>query len=811
VKKKLIRKYLAWTLSHKKSLLFFFAVFFIFFLYNLRSISINTDISSLLPNKFSSVSRVKKLSKQIGNKNGSLIVGLVSDLPEKNIFLIERIVSNLKSERNIGVESYEYKYDKEKDFFYKYGAHLLKNKDILDLVNNIDKSIIDKKDKAFAGFLGLEEESDETNSAVEVEINDIIGNNFSKKYKKIFEYYKGYLSAEKGKVLALVLRPKNSSLALGASQKLLTNVKAVVDRTIIEEKLQNKVEYVFMGSVQRSVFEYKNVIQDLYKTSLLLLLLISLLMYIFVRSFKVMMCMLVSIVFGATAALVCLNLYVGYLNSYTAFLGTIVIGTGVNYVIIFFFKIRELIKSQQTYFDAAENALSETLEQTFIACITTVIGFALLVLSDNNGLTHFAVLGSLGVLFCWLSSFSLFILCLSYVNQNSIKKKTTTINFKPVLNFILKKARTLPLALLFMFFLFLSPLKNVLQDPFEFDFSKIGNKTINDEKSLALHKRVNKIFTVDKYPTLFFMENGRVSESFCDEVMKIKVSGQASIDSCLSAHSFLPSSDNSNPTAGRLDNLKFLKKKINNKLLRSADGKLSFSTWGEKFQLKPPEMSDLPKKILRNFSDKSGEEARIAFVFPRSAHLTKAHLLSDYVASLETVNTVAGKAFGVGNSFIINDLQGTLLKDASKISIVTLLFIALMVLLITRKIYLSLFLLGTLLMSTFGLVGLMGFLGYKINFFNYIAFPIVFGVSVDYPANVLLGMLKKGEFDSSVLNAVLLCSLTTMISYLCLFGANNQAIASFAKISFLGEVLGLFLAVLVGSWLLKFYYKVKIV
>ena len=71
---------------------------------------------------------------------------------------------------------------------------------------------------------------------------------------------------------------------------------------------------------------------------------------------------------------------------------------------------------------------------------------------------------------------------------------------------------------------------------------------------------------------------------------------------------------------------------------------------------------------------------------------------------------------------------------------------------------------GVLLMA-----GVTAALDLKINFFNFIAYPITFGIAVDYGANIAARVRERSgailESLAEVGPAVVLCSWTTMIGY----------------------------------------------
>jgi hypothetical protein len=96
----------------------------------------------------------------------------------------------------------------------------------------------------------------------------------------------------------------------------------------------------------------------------------------------------------------------------------------------------------------------------------------------------------------------------------------------------------------------------------------------------------------------------------------------------------------------------------------------------------------------------------------------------------------------------------------------------------------------------------VGLAGLKIDFFNFIALPITFGIGVDYAVNVVQRYVaERPRGILAVLRAsggpVVLCSLTTMLGYLALLGSSNRAIRGLGLWAVMGEIACLLSAVLV--------------
>ena len=95
--------------------------------------------------------------------------------------------------------------------------------------------------------------------------------------------------------------------------------------------------------------------------------------------------------------------------------------------------------------------------------------------------------------------------------------------------------------------------------------------------------------------------------------------------------------------------------------------------------------------------------------------------------------------------------------------------------------------------------GVVGALGMKINFFNFVALPITLGVGADYAANLAsrLGRESAGRAMAGTGAAVALCSLTTIIGYSSLLSSANPALRSFGVLADIGEVTCLVAALVV--------------
>jgi hypothetical protein len=98
--------------------------------------------------------------------------------------------------------------------------------------------------------------------------------------------------------------------------------------------------------------------------------------------------------------------------------------------------------------------------------------------------------------------------------------------------------------------------------------------------------------------------------------------------------------------------------------------------------------------------------------------------------------------------------------------------------------------------------GVLEVLGVRLNFLNFVALPVTFGIGVDYAVNVVQRYIREGRGSALVSikatgGAVVLCSLTTMLGYLALVRSTNFGVRSLGIAAFIGEICCIVASVLV--------------
>jgi predicted RND superfamily exporter protein len=115
--------------------------------------------------------------------------------------------------------------------------------------------------------------------------------------------------------------------------------------------------------------------------------------------------------------------------------------------------------------------------------------------------------------------------------------------------------------------------------------------------------------------------------------------------------------------------------------------------------------------------------------------------------------------------------------------------------------------LTSLLVGILWMAGTMAAFGMRLNFLNFVAFPITFGNGADYGVNVMRRVDEEEDEQRDPIaairaavegtgGAVILCSLTTVIGYISIYTSSNRALNSFGAAMAISEVTCLAAAVL---------------
>ena len=165
------------------------------------------------------------------------------------------------------------------------------------------------------------------------------------------------------------------------------------------------VDIGFTGGPVVTLAEHEALQRGIVLSSLVTALLVGVVLIAYFRSLRLLIVLGGSLIVATTLAFGLAAFTVGHLNAATAFLGAIIAGNGVNYGILLIARYLEDRRAHEPEL-AMAHAISGTLRPTLVASFGAAIAYGSLAATSFRGFADFAIIGSVGMLVCWVASFT---------------------------------------------------------------------------------------------------------------------------------------------------------------------------------------------------------------------------------------------------------------------------------------------------------------------------------------------------------------------------------------------------------------------
>ncbi|MFL5246207.1 MAG: efflux RND transporter permease subunit, partial [Myxococcales bacterium] len=595
-----------------------------------------------------------------------------------------------------------------------------------------------------------------------------------------------------------VVRPTGTSLGVADARKLLDEMQVLVDKHKAELAASG-LRVGFAGSFPMFVAEYEAIIHDVRDTALLCITVVLLSILLFFRDVRstvtlgIAVLTAVAITFGLT------RLTIGYLNTQTAFLGAIVVGTGINYGLIYLARVQQLRRQGNDLLVSCVEGARTTAEATLLASAATSVSFGVLIIAANRGFRHFGFIGGLGMLLCWVATFLLVPSLLAIYEKlrgaprRAVDPEEEGRHLLPHLRRFFRRPGLI--AAIFAVLSVISAVLFVRQIPtvMERNLENLSNELKGQETLLRDQSRAGTSLGQSTAGVVALLDSWDEADEFCGQIRKRIDDPRWSklIESCTTLSSVVPRqqpeklavlrqivAEVPDPVIARLDPA--LRSRV-----REVRGQL-----GEQTQV---DVKDAPQGLIDKFRERDGSVGRIASVTARGdAKLELGPNLEAFVRGVRDVPVGNKKVDATGENVIFADLLTDIESEGPRTTVFSFLGVCLLVFLFFRHLRTSLEILGSLFIGVVLMGGVAAAVGLKINFFNFIVFPITFGIAVDYGANVAARVReRRGDVLlslSEVGPAVALCSWTSIVGYGSLLFSLNRALRSFGWYAMAGEV-----------------------
>lgn len=783
---------------------------------------IRSDFAELLPENAQSVKDLKEISGRMGSM-GTLIVQVEGDDLKAMQRFADDLSAKLRAFPKDTVKFVDYKINKQKEFFEKNKFLYLSAQELSDLRDEMNDRISKEKLKATGMYLDLESDDSEDE-----------GFDFKKKkeeyekYNSHFDkYIDGYLTDKDGNSLIIVLKTPGTATGVSNAQKMVKLVQQEVDK--LNPKSYHESLQVFLtGNLTTLVEEYYALRDDILIVSNLLVVAVIIAVALYYRSIRMTAILCLGLLAGILTTFGLTYLKIGYLTASTAFLASIVAGNGINFGIYFLARYMEERRSGDPIPDTLGRTLTGVVRSVATAAAAAGASYLSLMLTDFRGFNQFGFIGGVGMFICLFFALTLDPALtvvveryLPFKRENEDDAKKGRIFSYGAAWLVDKGAKPLFFGGVALTLISLIMLALFLRDPYEYNFRVLRNQKSDQEGSGKHSSKAQDILGERSSPHVILADNH-------DQVAKIKEALEPHIATAPGYQNGLfkniKTVDDYLPGSEKEQKLKLKLLKSIRKIILKND----FSFLSEEDQkllkdLTPPDnlkmvtMNDLPEEILRLYIEDDGKRGTPVYVYMNDGmSVWNGHDLQRFADVVREVKLSDDKIIrSSGHAVIFSDMLTFIAKDGPKATLMAFVFVMLVIVISFRNLK-HIAVLG--LSMSAGVILMMGAaiaFGQKINFLNYIAIPIQFGIGVDYSVNLYSRFLEEGKGSivkvlRTTGGAVMITSLTTIIGYSALWMSLNGAINTFGTLANLGEVTCLTIAILVMPSFLALYMGGKL-
>ncbi|WP_437693187.1 efflux RND transporter permease subunit [Sorangium sp. So ce176] len=633
-------------------------------------------------------------------------------------------------------------------------------------------------------------------------------------------YPDGYYQSKDGKTVVVAIRSKVIASDFAAGSEAIRRVREVVER-VRPASFDPGITYGLAGDLQTGIAEYAAINEDLTDVGVAGAALIAAVVFLYYLRVRTLLAMLITIGVGVAWTFGVTQLAIGHLNMATGFLFSIVAGNGINFGIIYMARYLEARRGGASLLEGVRVAHRETWLPTLTAGCAASAAYGSLVVTEFRGFRDFGLIGGVGMVLCWVATFVALPSILAVTERlvpleqgspgllGRLRQRTQGgLAFGgPFARLAARGPVAITLTGLALAAVgVVATVAYVRADPMEYDLRNLRN----DESARAEQIRLGEL--AEEITGYVGTDGMAILVDRPEQVEPLRAALYAKRDAAPEGEKPFKEIYALQDLIPKDQEAKIpLLQEIKDRVVRAQKrGLIGDDDWARIQAVIPPDdlapfgIDDLPAGVARAFTETDGTRGRIVYISPISAEsVHDAHYLFRWAdAYRETRLPDDSVVRGSGRAVIYADMWAAVIDDVPPAVLFSLAATVLVVLVAFRGGRPAFAVLGALLVGASWMAGLLVLMDVKLNFLNFIALPLTFGIGVDYAVNIVQRYAREGAGGALTAvretgGAVILCSLTTALGYLALIRSQNHAVRSLGVAAVIGELACLFAAVLV--------------
>jgi len=788
-------------------------------------IRLNGDFTALLPESKRSVQDLEEIQERLGGKATLTVLTRSEDIPALRRF-VRDLAPRVEALKDEGVLYVDWNVS---DFveFAEDNRWLYADIDDLEEIYDVLYSRLRwEVAKANPLVVSLSDEPPPDPEEALQEIED----RAEEAKSRIQTYPEGFFQHPERPLIAMFVRTSIKGGESGALEKLISAIETEID-ALDPSSYASDLEFFYGGDLMDIKEESEALTQAVVYATLITIVLVLLSIYFFFLRVRAIPLLAAALFPPVVMTFAVAFLAVEYLNASTAFLSSIVVGNGINPNVIWLSRFFEERRGGRPLASAVARTHAATWAATLTASAAAGLAYGSLIITDFRGFRDFGVIGGTGMALCWLAAFLLLPAVAVLVDRWRPLAKDDEAErsaderagiYGVVFAFLASRhpravlvGAGIATALSCVAIGFA-----VSRNPLEFDFRKLQSTRDPDSKVQWVNDRQGEIVneTLTGSSIAILLDDRTDTSTVVAQLERLSEETPRAFGPIRTLDDFVPEDQGFKMEV--LEELRDLIPKLKEYAEEDQQARLDANMPPEDLDLITIE--DLPDSVARPFEDKEGRSGQVIFVehHPERNGWDGRYLVEWAGAAREVRLADGSPPPVVGQPPVFVDLLDAIFDDGPRAVGAAFLATVLLVLVTFRRASERIFTVMSLLLGILWMAALMAVAGMKLNFLNFVAFPITFGNGVDYGVNVMRRYVQElelvGDRTAAMVTAVkgsggavVLCSLTTIIGYISLYTSSNRALNSFGAAMAISEVTCVVAGVLVlpAALLLSFGRK----
>ncbi len=678
------------------------------------------------------------------------------------------------------------------EFFKKRGLLFMEPEDLREIYRRLKEKIRYETKKRQPGYVDILGEEDPGLDFTDIE----------EKYRGKLSKFSEWIEVKHGEKYsnALMIRPRGASTDLIFAQEFLKRLDGAI-KELSPKSYHPEMEIHLIGAYKNNLREYRGISADLTRSIGTTLVLLIGLISVFFRRFRVLFLIPIPLAMGFIWTFGTTYLLIGYLTTVTGFIGALLLGLGIDYGVYFLDRYFTERREGRPPAEAVQICYRWTGTAVATAALTTAAGFFALLVCDFTGFSQFGIIAGVGIVYCLLAMQTVLPALLALIEER-FPVKSPRAPFKSSLF----RGKRFPLAGMWTglgVLTIAAAFYYLPRVPSEVNMKRLSFHSEGLERDEKLWSRFDSILPGNAMvPIIFIAEEPQSAEQLPKKIWeRVKQYHREHPEfkkklvlNIITPLDFVPKKQKEK-IALISEIRRLLERNDVEEYIEDEEQLKLYKKYRELLQVSAFGVEDLPLSIQKDLLIyHKGEFLKIKrylIAVVSGVDLSdgnEARRLKDALQNIQ----IGGKRFDPsGEPIIFAELMHTIEIDSIIAVIASFTAVTLLVLLDLRSLRLTLMAIWPLLTGVLGLTIILSLFDIRVNMFNMIVFPALFGIGVDAGVHTLHRFRERPDLGTlgvlfELLGPISVASVTTLISFASMITAHHLGMKSVGILAVLG-------------------------